>query len=99
MTFMKDAPLTDDHRPFENVRQFANVAGPIITLQAVVRLLADAPNTFTHPVGKQTDEMARQQWNVFAAILQRRHCDWENIQPVKQIRSETSGSGLMSKVT
>src|SRR5262245_34993752 len=69
----------------DRVLQLANVAGPIVSHHGPANRFADAAYFLRVLTAERLDEMRDEQWDVFAALAQRRQTDGCNLQAKVQI--------------
>src|SRR3954469_24921254 len=86
----KARSMIENHRPFDHVSQFSDVAGPMIVLQSGHRDIFDLRDWLAHRVTELLHERPGEHRNVFTSLPEWRHLDWKNIQPIKQIFPELS---------
>ena len=79
------AAPADDHRSFDDVLQFADVAGPVVVHQQFHRPPIDTGDLFVHAAGEAGDEMMDQGRDVLAAFAKGRDVDGKDIQPKIQV--------------
>ena len=82
-SIVADGP--QDDRPLHRVAQLADVAGPVIDPQDLLggrRQIGDRP---ADGAGEKSQELPGQRQNVFRSIAQRRHDDFDHVQPIEQI--------------
>jgi formate hydrogenlyase transcriptional activator len=51
-----------------------------------------------HPAGEARGEVVKQGGDVFAALAQGRHAEWEDVEAVEQVGAEAAGGGLGGEV-
>lgn len=69
-----------DDGAFDDVFEFAHIAGPVIVGECVHCFRLDAFDRLLHPVRELLREKAGEQRDVFATLAQRRNRDGENVQ-------------------
>src|SRR6188508_2765520 len=74
-----------DHRAFDDVSEFADIAGPRILSQRREGLLVNAVDAPAKRLREFFDESPDEQRNVFGAFAKRRHGYRKDIEPVIQI--------------
>ena len=80
--------LRHDHGALDGILQFADIAHPGLLLQLVHGSGCDASDVLVHGEGELADEVFDERGNVFAALAQRGQFDAEDVEPVKQVRTE-----------
>src|SRR5262249_574379 len=79
---------TYDDGPLDAVSQFSNISWPMIPGHHVHRPWSYELSGPVVPTTQLTDQVLRQQWDVFSAFSQRRQLYCNNVQPVQQVLSE-----------
>jgi len=64
------------------------VARPLVRLQQLQRVLADATDTLARPLGKPMSEVLHEEGDIQAALAQRRQLQREHVQSVEQVGAE-----------
>src|SRR4029077_4935673 len=77
-----------DDRPLDHVLQFTNIARPGVRLKQIEALLIHNPKALSRLPCETINEVLDQQRNVVSSFTQRRHFDWKNVEPVKQVSPE-----------
>ena len=82
--------LRHEHRPFDRVVQFADVARPGMFLQHLHRRRLKPGDAFAIPEGVLAEEVSGQRWDVFGPLAQGRQRYFDGVQTKQQIPSEPS---------
>ena len=99
-----DVPLGQDLRPLEHVRQFADVARPVVPREHRQGFGVDC-RTGSCPAGRVSQKCSIKERDVFAPLPQRRQADGDHVEPIEQVLAETpvllnsSSSGLLVAAT
>src|SRR5260221_13602626 len=91
--------FTDNHRPFDDVLELANVAWPAVGLQELQALLTYPSYLFPRFTGEASDEVLDEHGNVCSSLPQGRHRNRKDVEPVKQIAAKCSGSDGSLQIT
>ena len=83
-----DGGRCEDHRPFDDVAQLADVARPRVALQLAQTVLRQRLDGLAERLRELVDERPHQPRNVFDALAQRRHDDRKHVEPIEQIFAE-----------
>ena len=90
-----DAAGGDGDGVFEDVAQFADIAGPGVALEQVERLGRELQRA---RAASGAEEIGGERGDVAAAFAQRGHGDFEDVQPVVEIFAETPGAHFFAQV-
>src|SRR4029077_7459145 len=80
--------VAQNDRSLNDILQFANIAGPIVTGERLDRLGWNAFDFPSHPSSVLLDKKASEYRDVLAALPQGRNVQWEYGQPVVEVRPE-----------
>ena len=75
---------------FDGIFEFAHVAGPIVSLQQLLRCRRNSHNPAIALIGILRRKVVGQHRNVFDATAQGGHFQFDNVEPEKQIVAEIS---------
>src|SRR5271170_3477213 len=78
-------------RSFNHVLQFANITRPRVRLKQLETLFVHRLKALSCFPCETINEVLNQQGNVFSSFAQRRHLDWKDVEPVKQVAPEGAG--------
>lgn len=81
-------PVRHHHGAFDEVVQFANIAGPVVPLQRVHHMRGDTADLFVHARRENADEMTHQGLDVVHAVPQRRQQDREYVETIIEVGAE-----------
>ncbi len=87
-------PLRHEYRPFDDMIQFAHVAGKFMTHEGFVRRGFEAGKLFPVTLCVLPQKVGGEWRDVFTPLAQRRQCNLDRVQTKKQILAETSGAQL-----
>src|SRR5713101_2892212 len=88
--------VAHDHRSLDDVLQFANITRPGVRLKQFEALLVHRLKALSCLPCEPINEVLNQQGNVFSSFVQRRHFNWKNVEPVKQVAPERArGDGSL----
>src|SRR5271157_1058513 len=82
--------LGDDHGALDSIFKFANITGPLVTVQEGHGTRCDAVDAFVHGGGELPDKVFNQNRDIALAIAQRRQLNLKNIQTVKEVWAEAA---------
>lgn len=86
--------LRQNCRGTQEIVQLTDIPGPVMFEQGEKRIRMKGGS-----LGRPRQEMLREKWNVLPPTTERRQCDLDNIESVKEILSETAGRDLLVKRT
>src|SRR5581483_9409895 len=75
----------DDHRPFDEILQLADVAGPVILQKQPQGRWIDALDELVQMPAEMMQEVMHQVWNVFTTLPQRRDMNGKHVQTKVEI--------------
>ena len=78
----------EDHRPLDDILQFANIAPPGILLQQLRRSGSEAGEAFSQFTIEELQQIQRNGHDVFLALAQRRNVERHNVEAVIKIFTE-----------
>src|SRR6056297_1559138 len=81
--------LTEDHRAFDQVAQFAHISGPVVAAELEQNLLVQFLRRHAKRAGKFTHEQGGQFNDILGALLEAGHLDIDDIDPVVEIGAKT----------
>src|SRR6266576_1279631 len=87
----RDAQLfagREKHRAFNEILEFADVAGPGVALEGLHGVGGNVLHLFIEAAAESLHEVTYEQGNVFVALAQRRNLDGENVQAVIEVVAE-----------
>lgn len=77
--------MREDGRPFHQVFQLTDIAGPSIAGKDLQCLGRHGLDVLLHALGVVLGEIADEGGDIFPSIAQRRHRDWKDIEPIVEI--------------
>src|SRR6266481_2823990 len=81
-----------NYRSLNDVLQFANITRPRVRLKQIEALFVHRLKALSCLPCETINEVLNQKRNVFSSFAQRRHFNWKNVEPVKQIAPERARS-------
>lgn len=78
----------EDDGALDEIFEFANVSWPAPVDHDFDGLIGDEGDAFVHALGALLDEIADEEWNVFAAFAERRQVNGKNVEAVVKIAAE-----------
>ena len=78
----------EDECVFDDVLEFADVSGELVVHEDFEGFVGEAPDGFAALGGKALDEMAGEQWNVFAAFAQGWKVQPDDVEAVVEVIAE-----------
>src|SRR5262249_30001899 len=90
--YLQTTILREDDGALDYVLHLTDVTRPGIPHQGVHDFRRDAFDAPAHSLSELAGEVTHQQWNVLAALAQRRQQDRKHIQAIKKVPSEISVS-------
>src|SRR5882762_3640126 len=78
----------ENNRAFQQIFQFANIAGPGVGHQGIHGVRGNVLNGFVQPAAELLHEVADQQRNILAAFAKRRKLNRKNVEAVEKIAAE-----------
>src|SRR5260370_5597782 len=80
--------VAHDYRSLDDVLQFANITRPGVRHQQIEALFVHRLKALSCFLRVTINEILDQQGNVFSSFTQRRHFNWKDVEPVKQVAPE-----------
>ena len=87
-----------DERAFEDVLEFAYVAGPVVAFERVAGPARQAGNGTAEAARGSAQEVPGEQRDVLATLAKRRHRDRKDVETVVEVLAETARSHLLAKL-
>ena len=84
----EDRTGTENHRPFNEVLEFADITWPAPADKGLYRFGSDRGDLPIHAPGVLSSKVIDQNRNVVGALPKGRNVDWEDFQPIVEIGAE-----------
>src|SRR5215472_18542273 len=91
--------FAQDDGSFDHVLQLADIARPVVGLKHFQCLLVNLFDLFSRLAGESLDEIFHEKWYVVFALAERRHGDWENVEPIEEVAAEASCGNRCLQIT
>ena len=88
----------EDQHSLQNILEFSDISGPVILLQQIERILADLHTRPAILAAKDSQKLTGEGGNIFLALAQRWHKEWDHVKPVEKIFPEISFCRFVFKV-
>src|SRR5262249_4742018 len=89
---------TQDHGPLDHVLQLPDVAGPVVGLQQIQRLLVDRADALARAGGVSPHEVLHQHQDVISPLSRGRYLDGKHVDPIEQTLAKGPAGHRASKI-